>query len=202
LPSAATAAGLGASSSSGTRFNNDVQYTGSFGGLTLRGEYALGEIAGDSSKGSAQAAGFSYAGATLLAAGAYTHKETTTGFANRAFVAGGGAKLNDFTFKAGFSRERQETAAAGIYQNQTTWGGVAYQVNRPVAITAAVYRSEYENKATEGTRELLLVGATYYFSKHTNLYAEFDINRYGGALIPASKQERQHGVSAGVMHTF
>lgn len=202
LPATAKTAGLSASSSSGTRLNNDLQYTGSFGGLTIRGEYAVGEVAGDTGKGSAQAAAFSYTGGALLAAGAYTHKQTPTGFTNEAFVAGGGVKLHGLTVKAGLSRERQQTATAGTYQNKTTFGGISYQVARPVEVTAAIYRSEYESAASTGTRELLLLGATYAFSKHSNLYAEIDINRYGGALIPASKQERQRGASMGLMHLF
>jgi predicted porin len=202
LPAAATAAGLGASSSSGTRYNNDIQYSGNFGGLTLRGEYALGEIAGDTSKGSARAAGFSYAGGMLLAAGAFTHKETPAGFVNEAFVAGGGFKLHGVTVKAGLSRERQQSASALTYQNQTTFGGISYALNEPVQLRAAVYRSEFDSAASTGTRELFLVGGIYAFSKLTNLYAELDLNRYAGALVPASKQVRQHGMSMGLMHMF
>jgi predicted porin len=202
LPAAATAAGLSASSSSGTRFNNNIQYAGSFDGLTLRAEYAPGEVAGDSGKGTARALGFSYAGSNLLAAGACTQKQTPAGFDNRAFVAGGGVKFGGIIAKAGMSRERQETATAGTYRNETRFGGVSYQVNRPVAITAAVYRSAYDSRAGSGSRQLLLLGAIYAFSKRTNLYAEYDINRYDGALVPASKQERQHGMSLGLMHMF
>jgi predicted porin len=202
LPAAAKTAGLTASSNSGTRFNNDVQYTGTFGGLTVRAEYALGEVADDANKGTAKGAAFSYTGSALLAAGAYIHKETPTGFANNMFVAGGGFKLKGFTVKAGVSRERQDTAAAGTYQNETRFGGVSYQVSQPVDLTAAIYRSAFDSLAGSGTRQLIIAGGTYYFSKHTNLYAEFDVNRYDGALIPSSKQTSQHGVSLGIMHAF
>ena len=202
LPAAATAAGLGASSSSGVRFNNDVQYTGSFGPVTARAQYALGEIAGDASKGSAKAVGLSYAGSSLLLAGAYTLKETATGFANRALVAGGGFKLKGATFKVGQSRERQSTATAGDYQNQTTWAGFSYAVTPAVEATLAAYRSKFDSLASHGTRDLMLLGGVYTFSKRTNLYAEVDLNRYAGALIPATKQDRQRGVSAGINHLF
>jgi predicted porin len=190
LPSIATAAGLGASSSSGTRLNNDIQYSGSFGGLTLRAEYAPGEVAGDSSKSTAEGTAFSYTGDLLLAAAAYTHKQTASGFTNEAFVAGGGVKLHRMKIKAGVSRERQDTATAGTYQNQTTFGGISYALSQPVELTAAVYRSEFDSAASAGTRELLILGGTYAFSRQSNLYAEFDVNRYGGALVPASKQGR------------
>jgi predicted porin len=202
LPAAAKTAGLTASSNSGTRFNNDVQYTGTFGGLTLRAEYSAGEIADDAGKGSAQGAAFSYTGSTLLAAGAYIHKETPAGFTNNMFVAGGGFKWKGMTVKAGVSRERQESASAGTYQNESRFGGISYQVSEPVDLTAAIYRSVFDSVAGRGAREMIIVGGTYYFSKRTNLYAEFDVNRYDGALIPASNQTSQHGISLGVMHAF
>jgi predicted porin len=202
LPAAAKTAGLTASSNSGTRFNNDIQYTGTFGGLTVRAEYAPGEVAGDAGKGTARGAAFSYTGGTLLAAGAYIRKQTPAGFTNNVFVAGGGFKLGAMTVKGGMSRERQETAAAGTYQHETRFAGISYQVNRPVEVTAAVYRSDYDSRAGTGRRDLFLMGATYAFSKRTNLYAEVDTNRYGGALVPASKQTFQRGTSVGVMHLF
>jgi predicted porin len=202
VPAAAKTAGLTGSSNSGTRFNNDVQYTGIFGGLTVRAEYAVGEVAGDAGKGSAQGAAFSYTGSTLLAAGAYIHKQTPAGFTNNTFVAGGGFKSRGVTVKAGMSRERQDTAAAGTYRNETRFGGISYRISDPVEVTAAVYRSDYDSAAGAGRRQLFLLGATYAFSKRTNLYAELDTNRYDGALIPASKQTSQRGMSFGVMHLF
>jgi len=201
LPAAAKAAGLSASSSSGTRFNNDIQYAGTFGGLTLRAEYAAGEVAGDVDRGAAKAVGFSYAGGPLLAAGAYTYKQTAAGFANHAFVAGGGVKFHGITAKASMSRERQDSATAGIYQNTTRFGGVSYEVGA-FNVTGAIYRSTYDSAAGGGTRELRMLGTSYALSKRSNLYAEVDLNRYGGALVPASKQTRQRGMSVGLNHLF
>ena len=202
LPAAATAAGLGASSSSGVRYNNDVQYSGVFGPLTARAEVALGEIAGDIHKGSAKALGLSYAGSALLLAGAATRKETAAGFTNQAWVAGGGYKFAGATFKLGQSRERQSTASAGDYRNKTSWAGISYAVSAPVEITFATYRSNFDSLASHGARTLYLLGGIYSFSTRTNLYAELDLNRYSGALIPASKQTSQRGVSAGINHLF
>ncbi|WP_082439803.1 MULTISPECIES: porin [unclassified Massilia] len=202
LPAAAKTAGLSASSNSGTRFNNDIQYTGTFDGLTLRAEYAPGEVAGDSSKGTAKGVAFSYAKGMVLAAGSYIDKQTTTGFDNHAFVVGGGVKVSAFTAKAGLSRERQETASAGTYQVETRFGGVNYQVNKPLEVTAAFYRSDYDSRTGGGRRDLSLVGAAYHFSKLTNLYAEVDFNHYDGALVPSTKQTSQRGVQLGLMKMF
>lgn len=202
LPAPAKEAGLGASSSSGTRFNNDVQYTGSFDALTVRLEHASGEVAGDTGKGSASALGAMYAGARWLAAGAYTRKETAGGLANRAFVVGGGVKVAAVTIKGGLSRERQESAAAGIYQNATRFAGISARVTPAVDVTGAVYRSSYDGAGSQGARTLYMIGATYTLSKRSRLYAEYDVNRYRGALVPASGQGRQRGMSAGLRHLF
>ncbi len=201
LPAAATAAGLGASSSSGTRFNNDIQYSATVNGLTLRAEYAPGEVAGDSAKGTARAAGFAYTGHGLLAAGVYTHKQTAAGFDNNAVLLGGGVKYGPFTVKGGWSRERQQ-AATSVYQNRTVFGGASYQLSAPVELTAAIYRSDYDGAKAEGARTLYLLGGSYHFSRRTNLYGEIDINRYHGALVPASKQTSQRGVAMGITHMF
>jgi len=202
LPADARTAGLTPSSNSGTRFNNDVQYTGAFGGLTLRAEYALGEVAGDASKGTAKGVAFSYTGKTLLAAGAYIHKETPAGFTNNMFLVGGGFKLDGTTAKAGISRERQDTATAGTYQNQTVFAGVSHWVTKSVEMTGGVFRSAYDSRAGAGSRLLGIVDASYFFSKQTNVYLEFDTNRYRGALIPSTKQTFQRGMSMGVRHLF
>jgi predicted porin len=106
------------------------------------------------------------------------------------------------TVKGGMSRERQDSAAAGTYQNETRFGGVNYRVSQPVELTAAVYRSAFDSVAGSGTRLLSIAGGSYFLSKRTNLYAEIDFNRYRGALIPASKQNSQRGASVGVNHLF
>jgi predicted porin len=201
LPAAARTAGLGAGASAGTRFNNDIQYSRVSGPLTLRVEYAPGEVAGDAGRGSARAAGFAYEGKSLLLAGAYTQRETATGFKNRAYVVGGGVQIAGTTAKVGHSREQQDAAGAG-YRNRVTWAGVSREVAPALEATLAFYRSRYDGPAAaEGRRDLLLLGASYALSKRTNLYAEFDLNRYQGALLP-SGQERQRGVSAGINHLF
>lgn len=202
LPATAKTAGLTGSSNSGTRFNNDVQYTGTFGGLTVRAEYAPGEVVGDAKKGTAEGAAFSYTGSTLLAAGAYIHKQTPTGFTNNTFVAGGGFKLGGTTVKAGVSRERQETATAGTYQNKILFAGISHRLAQPVELTAGVFRSDYDSRTGPGQRLLGIADVSYFFSKTTNVYLEFDANRYRGALIPATKQTFQRGASLGVRHLF
>ncbi|THC43292.1 porin [Massilia sp. Mn16-1_5] len=202
LPAAARTAGLGAGASAGTRFNNDIQYSLAKGPLTLRAEYAPGEVAGDAGRGSARAVGVQYDNKSLLAAGVYTQRETTTGFKNRAYVIGAGFVAAGTTVKVGHSREKQD-AAGTDYRNQVSWAGASRDVAPALEATVAFYRSRYNGPAAaEGKRDLLLFGLSYAFSKRTNLYAELDLNRYDGALIPSSGQERQRGTSFGINHLF
>jgi predicted porin len=56
----------------GVRVDDDIQYTGTFGPLTLRAEWALGEQPGSARNGSAQALGASYPGGPLALEAAYT----------------------------------------------------------------------------------------------------------------------------------
>ena len=201
VPAAAKSAGLSGSASAGTRFNNNIQYSKAVGALTLRAEYAAGEIAGDAGRGSAQGAGFMYAGQPVLLAATYTRRENAAGYINHAWVAGGGIKTGKTTFKAGRSLERQ-AAAAGGYRNQLTWAGASHALTPAWEATLAAYRSRYSGPAAGGERELLLLGLSYELSKRSTLYTELDLNRYAGALTPASGQRRQRGVSAGLQHLF
>jgi predicted porin len=106
------------------------------------------------------------------------------------------------TVKLAHAREEQDAAGAG-YRNQITWAGASYQATPALDLTLAFYHSRYSGPvAAEGKRDLLLFGASYALSKRTNLYAEFDLNRYQGALLPASGQDRQRGASAGINHLF
>lgn len=57
-----------------------------------------------------------------------------------------------------------------------------------VEITGALYRSSYDGAGNRGTRTLYVVGTTYTLSQRSRLYTEYDVNRYAGALVPASGQ--------------
>jgi predicted porin len=203
LPKAATDAGLSPSASSGGRFNNDIQYTGTFGPVTARAEYALGEVAGSTGRGAAQAAGLSYASGPVLAAAAYTQKQNANGFDNKAYLVGGGYAFGNLKAKLGYSNERQETAAAGDFTNKIVWTGASYAISPALELTGAYYHSKFSSNAGGGKRKLFIVGATYALSKRTRLYADVDVNRYDGALIPATTgQSTQNGISAGISHLF
>ena len=57
-----------------TRFNNDIQYTGKFGPVTARAEYALGEQVGNMRNGSAATVGATYEAGPFSVGAAYTNR--------------------------------------------------------------------------------------------------------------------------------
>ena len=201
LPAAAAAAGLGASATSGTRFNNDIQYTGTFGGLTARAEYAAGEVAGSERSGSARAIGATYTQNGFTVGGAITQKYTVGGFRNTARTFGGAWAGEQLRLTAGYARETQDAAKTG-YGNRIIWGGIGWKFTPLLSATAAYYKSESLSPGLDGDRELAIVGASYALSKRTLIYGGIDKNRYDGAYIPASRQTSQFGVATGIQHTF
>lgn len=201
LPAAAIAAGLGASGTSGPRLNNDLQYSVNFGPVTALAEYAAGEQAGSVSNGAAQAVGLKYLSGPVVLGGAYTRKKTVAGQENVSWTVGGGYQLGALRAKVGYSAERQDNVAAGAYRNQIAWGGLLYQATPLVELAGAWYHTRYSNKLT-GERDLFIANATYALSTRTRLYASIDRNLYRGALIPATRQGNQTGVSSGISHAF
>jgi predicted porin len=91
IPLAGIAAGSGPTSVlGGTRFNNDLQYTGTFGPITARAEYALGEVAGANSSNRAYGLGASYANGPLTFGAAYTNKKVASTAGSFALGTAGG----------------------------------------------------------------------------------------------------------------
>ncbi len=200
-PAAAVAAGLGSSATSGTRYSNDVQYTGTFGGLTARAEYSAGEQTGSTRAGSARALGANYVKGEFAAGAAYTVKYTALQFRNAARTFGGAWNHDKLRLTAGYVRETQDAAPRG-YGNRLVWAGVGYKLTPELSATAAYYRSDSLSAGLSGRRELAIVGASYAFSKRTLIYGGIDKNRYEGALIPATKMTSQFGAASGIQTSF
>ena len=201
LPTAAIAAGLGASATSGPRLSNDIQYSRNLGALTVMAELAPGEQAGNSSNGRAQALGIKYAKGKLVGGAAYTRKKNLAGMDNTSYTVGGGVQLGSVRAKVGYARERQESVAAGTYSNTVSWLGAVYPVAERVELVAGWYNTRYRHLAS-GQRDLAIISVNYALSKRSRLFVEADRNRYRGALIPATRQSGQTGISLGLNHSF
>ncbi|RJG07177.1 porin [Noviherbaspirillum cavernae] len=215
IPLAAAAAGSGATSIGGTRFNNDIQYTGTFGPATIRAEYALGETTGSNSNGSAVAVGGTFATGPFSVGGAYTQKKPNVGTAaapnfqdNNQWTIGGAYKIAALRVAGGYIREKQEFAAAADTTVKNGWIGASYNFTPAFELSGAWYQTK-TNVAVlgDGKRDLFIFGAIYSLSKRTNIYADIDYARLSGTsrlINPATgaSQDRQTGFSVGLNHLF
>lgn len=198
----------------GARFDNDIQYTGKFGPITARAEYALGEVAGNAGNGTAGAVGLSYANGPLALGGAYTKQKSNVQIApapasyqdNVQWTAGAAYKLGGFRLTTGYMDDKQETGTAiAATKARTGWVGVGYNFTPALSLTGAYYQTNYELTGVEGKKKLHMASLVYALSKRTSLYAEVDHTKFNGVAIgqisPAG-QDRQTGVSVGVFHQF
>lgn len=192
-----------------TRLNNDIQYTGTFGPVTARAEYALGEQAGSTSNASAQALGVSYAGGPFTAGVAYTQRKNAVGtlFADQKnWTIGGAYAAAPFRIAGGYADSRQETGtAAADTRVKDGWIGGSFNLSAAAQLSLAYYRTQFSAATgnTDGRKNLVILGGTYNLSKRTNFYADIDSARYTGtAVSPAGNRNNQTGISVGINHLF
>ena len=122
-----------ASISAGVRNDNDIQYTGTFGPLTARAEYALNERTGGGSNGTAAAVGATFATGPFSVGAAYTKRNPTVGAIgavtaangfittpavagqdqeNTHYTVGGAVTFGPARIAAGYARENQDRASS------------------------------------------------------------------------------------------
>jgi predicted porin len=155
--------------SAGTRFDNDLQYTGILGPVTFRVEHALGEVAGSQSAGSANAVGFSYESGPLALATAFTWRKmgpTSVGVAggslgvpstnvvvssiasgtfedNKHWTVGGAYKFGAFRVAAGYADEKQNNSFGAVDTRiKNAWFGGSYDFTSAMGVTAAWYQTK------------------------------------------------------------
>lgn len=190
-----------------TRLNNDIQYTGTFGPITARAEYALGEQAGSASNGATQAVGLSYAGGPFSVGAAYTQRKLSVGTPatyqdNKNWTVGGAYGAGPFRVALGYADNKQATGTAvADTRTKDAWLGGSFNLTPAAALTAAYYQTRASVAGVDGRRNLVIVGGTYALSKRTNFYADIDNSRTSGISIPVG-QDRQTGISVGINHLF
>ncbi len=188
-----------ASATGGVRVDNDIQYTGTFGPLTARAEYALSERTGGGSAGSHAAVGASYASGPFSVGAAYTARKPDVRTAaqvtanaaanfqdNNSWTVGGAYTFGPARIAAGYANESQDLASGGEARQKNAWLGGSYSLNPALALSAAYYHTKVDagiaGASTDGKRGLFMVGATYALSKRTNFYADVDYARFKDGL--------------------
>ncbi|HEV2612451.1 MAG TPA: porin [Noviherbaspirillum sp.] len=187
----------------GVRYNNDIKYTGTFGPVTARAEYALGEVAGSVRTGSARSISANYSSGPIAAGAAYTLRDVA-GFDNDHWTVGGAYKFGPARVSIGYANEQQDVAVGADTETKFAWVGLNYAITPAIELTYAYYRNRRDAAAAaaEGEKDLHMLAATYALSKRTNLYAEFDTAKNEGVFRAAPNQSRQRGISIGVNHLF
>ena len=193
-----------------TRLNNDIKYTGTFGPITARAEYALGEQAGSASNAATQAVGLSYAGGPFSVGAAYTQRKNNLTAApavanyqdQKNWTVGGAYATGPFRVALGYADNKQNTGvpAASEIRTKDWWLGGNYNFTPAAALTAAYYETKGSAAGVDAKRKLFIVGATYALSKRTNFYADIDNARY--SISAGTAPSTQNGVSVGINHLF
>ncbi|RJF91875.1 porin [Noviherbaspirillum saxi] len=214
------------------RFDNDIQYTGVFGGLTLRAEYAFGEAPGSEKTGSAAGIGVNYAQSPFLIGATYTKQKAGNAippnlpaFPNYPGIALDADKI-DYSFGGAYNRgpwrlavgyaEHKADTIGGDTTIKGGWAGVTYHFSPAFSLTGAYYRVKLSTVALPVFRpdgkEKVDVGvlvARYALSKRTSLYAELDRSDWSNGANFARKTNAAEGlgvtqgaVAIGITHLF
>lgn len=191
-----------------TRLDNDIQYIGSFGPVTARAEYALGEQAGSTGNGATQGVSASYSASGITVGGAYTKRKNNIGTAAATnfqdfdnWTVGGAYATGPFRVAAGYAKASQDTSATTETDVKDAWLGGSYNLSAAAQLSLAYYRTTTDTAATTGRRNLVILGGTYALSKRTNFYADIDNSRLRGTAVTVG-QTRQTGISVGINHLF
>ncbi|MDB5821920.1 MAG: hypothetical protein JWR21_624 [Herminiimonas sp.] len=210
-----------------TRANSAQAVSASY----VNGPLAIGGVYTIKKPASVLAGGVSsFPGAVVVpAAGANAASPT---FDDKAFTVGASYKFGAFRVAGGYNDEKLSgaataiipstitgspgttavTAAAGDTRQKVGWLGVGFDVSPVMNVTGAWYQTKVSVPTTaavaasEGKRDLFILGGTYALSKRTNFYADVDYTKlrdnqvigFGGAAT----QDRQTGISVGVNHLF
>lgn len=191
-----------------TRLNNDIQYTGAFGPVTVRAEYALGEVEDDTGAGATAAVGASFATGPFNFGAAYTTRANAADTADQKnWTLGGAFKTGPFRVAAGYANSDLDagflTGVGVTSEARDAWVGASYNMSPAAALTAAFYQTKVEVGTVDGKRNLLVVGGTYALSKRTNFYSAVDFAKYSDSFATGVvDNEKTTGISVGINHLF
>lgn len=194
---------------------NAVSYTSPMiAGFTGSALIALGGQAGNFQSGRQYSLGLKYENGPLLVDAAFYDGNTgpspsplpsTLAFEGR--MLGAAYRFSNLTAKASFVNYK----VAGSFNNNVYSGGLDYQPRPDIDLNGGVWVTSDRNK-TANHSLLASVGAQYYLSKATALYAQVAVVNNHGAMNTGlsvsslsqlySVQGTTTGVDVGMRHTF
>lgn len=194
--------------SSGTRFSNDLKYTGEFGHFKFELENAFGEVAGSNSKGSARGVGLQFYGEDLTLGASYNRRNVLVGSTYRDedyALAGLAYKLGKLAVSGGYmidTVDLQGSAPNTVTRN--VFGGASYAFTEQVKLTGGFYRTASSTDKARG-KDMAVAGLDYMLSRRTKLYAELDHTRFKESVVSTLNPvgvSHQLGYIVGINHRF
>ncbi len=210
VPVVGASGGNTAFSNNPSRYSNDVQYTGTFGPMTVRAEHSFGEVAGSTRTNSADGIATTFNGGPLVLGAAYSKRKDGTTAAAPTFnydvwTVGGAYTFGPARLTAGYNKQKQATTTVDT-DTKLVWAGLNYDITPLVQLTGAYYRTKVSAAAGDGKTDMYMIGAKYLLSKRTNFYADVDYKKFGGInrinAASVNPRDNQTGVSVGINHNF
>jgi predicted porin len=188
----------------GARRDNTITYTGHFGGVTLRANHALGEVAGDAGALSNNEIGASFGAGPFSMGAAYGTDRVASSpdRDSKQWTIGGAYKMNPFEVMIGYDKDTTEQAG-GDLDRKVSWIGGKYMLSGANAVSAAYYHDKRDDAAasTQGTKKLFIVSFVHNLSKRTELYFDVDQAKVDGSLKTGT-DDTNTGISVGINHAF
>lgn len=196
---------------------NAISYTSpKLAGFQGSAMYALGGVAGNFQSGRQYSASLSYTLSGLAINAAYyngnpggnvsTTPPTTVGFDGK--LIGATYTIGSLTVKGSYEKIK----VGGGANNDVYGGGADYMLRPNIDLNAGVWY--VDNRAVSGSHSLLgAIGAYYFVSKRTSVYAQFGmVNNHGAQDLGLSISQgpttlhaatgTTTGASVGISHTF
>jgi len=197
--------------------SNAISYTNSFGPVTLRAAYGLGEVAGKSSQGSTTAVGLNYAGPFNASLSYQKIKGDAGGGAStdaesERFGVGASVPLGAFTFKAIYAASKADDSVGTKISDADYFGvGVNWNWNPQNTLIVAYYQGKDKAPIYDGKTKDFVISNDYALSKRTTLYAQYvladvDAGANAGLSIAADRisvvGEKTSIFGVGIKHAF
>ncbi|RQR71653.1 porin [Burkholderia sp. Bp9012] len=171
-----------------SRFNNTIKYLGRVGGFRFGASYSPGGVAGNTRAGTNFSGAAMYQWGPVLGGASYqkTWNATATRWA-QTFQTGGTLQLGAARLYLNYNdlSVTGSAPASPRRRDKIPGGGIVWLATPSLQFTAAFYddiASNLGNAEGAGGHKLTTYAiATYYISKRTELYAEFDRNGFSGA---------------------
>ena len=206
---ALSAPGLGieygsAGSPSGSyRLDNSLKYTGTFGPVTGRVMYALGESLEGQSPLSSVGSGLTYESDGLVVSGAYQKFMSANRLELDAGNIGASYRFGRVTMSATFGRVDAQTARTSQTIQKVKSVGATYAVSEAMDLTAAYYDLDRRRTAAmnDGYSRIITF-VEYKLSRRTKIYAEADYTNWRGNFQGSGNGKKARGLTAGMVHSF